>query len=141
MLTQQIGNFNFLDLRGGVQLLRQETERLVRPGVAGQGLKLTGVRGKPFSLRSVVDAPNIGYAEDFYYGYLNLVGNGPQQLIQHSLDYLGAYGYAALVLDVEQALVKRSLLTIGGLNPPSLGWLECVWHLVMVQVNQEGGDQ
>lgn len=140
MSLNSIGSFPFLDLKGNVELLAEQTRLIVRPGVAGSGVVLTGVRGEPFTLRSKVDAPSIAAAQFFYEEYLTYVGDGVFSVIHYGYSF-AEDGYGFLVLKVKPAIVRANLMCLGGLNPPSLGWLECDWTLCCVALNQTGGNE
>lgn len=140
MSLNSIGDFVFLDLKGNVELLKQETQLLRREGVPGVGLKLTGVRGAPFKLRSKVDAATIADANDAYTNYLSYVGDGVFSLIQYGMVFAG-YGVGFLVQDVKPALIRANQFVMGGLFPPSLGWIEADWTLCCVALDQVGGSE
>jgi hypothetical protein len=135
-----IGPYVFLDLKGNIDPLKQEVELLKRPGVAGVGLKLTGVRGRPFTLHSVCDALDRDDAQETYINYTNLIADGPQNLVQYDFDF-STYGVGFLVLDVKQIRRAQMLFVTGGLFPPSRGWVEADWTLVCVALAEEGGDE
>jgi hypothetical protein len=134
----QIGPQYFLSLDGGVETLKQDNELMVRPGVPGVGLKLTGLRGKPFKLRSRVDAATVVSAHDLKEQYNTLVGGGPYDLAQYGAIY-SSIGVGFLVLDVRVVKISALAYLRGGLNPPSLGWLQCDWELVAVALQQGPG--
>lgn len=134
----QIGPFYFLSLDGGVETLKQDNQLMIRPGVPGVGLMLTGQRGKPFHLRSRVDAPNVVSAHDMKEEYNTLVGGGPYDLAQYGAIY-SSVGIGFLVLDVRVVKISALAFCKGGINPPSLGWLECDWELIAVALQQGPG--
>lgn len=134
-----IGPHNFLSLDGGVETLKQDNQLMVRPGVPGVGIQLTGKRGKPFRLRSRVDAPSVIDAQNFKQDYNSLIGDGnPYDLAQYGAVYSNL-GIGFLVLDVRTVKLSALAYFQGGLNPPSLGWLECEWELVCVALQQGPG--
>ena len=134
-LWNQIGPFVFLDLIGGVLLPQQGAELLERPGVDGAGLKLIGKRSAPFTLHSRVDALTVGDAHDAAANYQALANDGfSYGLAQHGVDF-GIYGVEFLVLKVANARVGGRMLVMGGLHPPSLGWIEAEWTLLAVRIN------
>ena len=133
-LLNQIGPNYFLSLDGGVETIKPENELLRRPGVPGVGLLLTGIRGRDFTDRSRVDAATVQAAEDMYVDYTNLIGT-LQPVAQYGKEFTD-YGYGFLVRDVRKLELRALSLFVGGLNPPSFGWLVCEWTLVCVALDQ-----
>ena len=131
-LWNQIGPFRFLDLIGGIVLPQSMASLLERPGVDGLGLKFEGVRGRPFQLHSKVDAFDLADAHQAGRNYQQLVNNGfIYSIAQQGVDYTN-FGVEFAVLEVANLRVSGRLLTMGGLFPPSLGWIEADWTLVAV---------
>lgn len=140
-LLSSIGDFLFLDLHGAVELLQEKTELLTRPGVDGTGLVQQGYRGTPFTVRSRVDQANLAEANDAVVGYLSYVGQGAFPLVQYACNFTAAYGVGFLVLAVKPVVLRSNLFLMGGLNPPSLAWLEADWTLCCVDLAAGGGDE
>ena len=133
-LWNQIGAFKFLDLVGGIRLPQEESELLVRPGVDGVGIKFQGLRGKPFTLHSKVDAEDLADAHTAGRNYQQLVNNGfLYSVAQQGIDYTN-FGVEFAVLEVQNIRVSGRLLVMGGLFPPSLAWIEADWTLIAVSV-------
>ena len=131
--TNSIGDFQFIALDGQPELIRQEIELVFRRGVNGAAFWRTGERGRPFRLRSRVDAQSKADAQALYATYKQLVGADPVTLVWSGLDYELRDGVQVVVVDVTQADCRSLAATGGtGLNPPSLGWLECDWELMAV---------
>jgi hypothetical protein len=131
-MVNQIGDFAFLTLRGQPETVRQQLELIVRPGVAGVGLWKRGMIPTPFHLRSAVDAPDKEAARSFYKLYCRLIGANPVSLVWSDLDLTSGEGYGFSVLKVIPVLITALANSSGGLNPPSLGWIECDWELVPI---------
>lgn len=133
-LWNQIAQFKFLDLVGGIRLPQEEAELLERPGVDGVGLQFQGLRGKPFTLHSKVDAEDLADAHAAGRNYQQIVNNGFLYSIAHQgIDYTN-FGVEFAVLEVANIRVSSRWLLMGGLFPPSLGWIEADWTLVAVQI-------
>lgn len=133
MATNSIGEFGFLSLIGHPPGIQQELELLQRPGVNGVGLWKTGFRGRPFRLRSLVDAQSKEDAREYYTLYCELIGADPVQLIYSDHDSEDE-GYRVAVLSVTPLDIRALANSAGGLNSPSLGWIECDWDLVSVAI-------
>ena len=131
-MEYSIGKFEFLALYGRPDVLRQQIEIAVRPGVDGVAIWKTGRRGKPFTLRSAVDANSIGHAQQLFYQYAQLIGADPVPLVFADMASVNDDVLVA-VLDVRPITIRAIAGGVGGLNGPSYGWCECDWDLVPVQ--------
>jgi len=131
--VNQIGPFYFLSLSGQIEGLKAELEVLARPGVAGVGLWNTGRRGRPYTVRSEVDAQDEGQARDMYGAYTQLIGADPVPIVWLNLA-LGYEGYLVAVLDVRLLDIRRLGGATPGLNPPSAGFIACEWDLIAIPV-------
>ena len=128
-----IGAERFLELLGVPGWILQRLELIERPGVNGTGIWDTGFRGRPFALRTRVDAPYLGDAMDAYLRYCLFSDADPQRIIYRSMDLSGS-GVLFQVLDVRAVEIGENVTFHGGLNPPSLGWCECDWDLLPVPI-------
>jgi len=132
-MSNSIGSFQFLSLRGSVERPSQQLDRpIARAGVDGIGLWQTGVRGRPFQLRSMVDAPGIENARMFFAAYRLLIGGDLQILVQDGHNFFVAEGFKAEVLDVRLIELKKILNAVGGAFSPSSAKLVCNWTLIAV---------
>jgi hypothetical protein len=130
----KIGPHRFLSLDGVPPVRARQGEIVVRPGVDGLSFWIHGTRGVPFTVRSRVDYESKAAAMAKRVEYSQLVLAGRQVLVWG--DYpLTSDGDDArvMVLDVRPVFggCGELLLSSGGLNPPSLGYLECDWDLVV----------
>jgi len=130
-MRYKIGNFEFLDLQGNPDSLKEQIEVTIRPGVDGIAVWKTGVRGKPFTLRSVVDALDVFHARQLFKAYADLVGADPVQLIWADMAAADD-NVLIVVLDVRPISIRQIAGGVGGLNPPSCGWCECDWDLILI---------
>jgi hypothetical protein len=130
----RIGTFTFISLMGQPLNLAEEVEVITRKGVDGIAASRTGTRGKQFTLRSSVDAPNKQQAREYVEQYRALIGADPVGLVWSDLD-MAIEEFYVLVLDVRPVEVTRLLSATTGLNPPSLGWVECDWDLIAIDSN------
>lgn len=99
-----------------------------RPGVDGEAIFKLGKRGKPFRLFSRVDMPSLVDANIEVNSYQTLIDQGPQPVVWHNVSTVGGYGF--VVLDVNPVRIHALATSVGGLNSPSLAWLEAAWTLL-----------
>jgi len=134
-MANSISGYQFLTLLGRVAVPTEQIDRpIVRPGVDGVGLRKTGVRGVPFTLRSAVDQTDLATAHVTLAGYRALIGADPVLLVQDSHDFSALTGgnFKVAVLDVRDARISPVAGSSGGLNPPSLAKLVCHWGLIAI---------
>lgn len=132
-MTNSIGGYQFLSLLGRVAVPAEQIDRpIVRPGVAGVGLRKTGVRGVPFTLRSAVDQPDLATAHVTLAGYRALIGANPVLLIQDNFNFSTGDNFLVAVLNVHDARITAPGNSSGGLNAPSLAKLVCHWDLIAI---------
>lgn len=129
--TNSIGDFSFIALLGNREPPRQQLEIEARPSVDGLTIIRTGSRGTPFRLRSQVDAVSYNAAWTTFRQYLNLTNSDPVVLTQGGI-VSTSEGFKVQVLDVRPVRIGPIKTSSGGLNAPSLGWVECDWDLVAV---------
>lgn len=129
--TNSLGDFSFIALLGNREPPRQQLEIEARPSVDGLTIIRTGSRGTPFRLRSQVDAASYNAAWTTFRSYLGLISADPVVLTQGGI-VSTAEGYKVQVLDVRPVRIGPIKTASGGLNAPSLGWVECDWDLVAV---------
>ena len=137
-MTNSIGSFAFLSLRGAVDppVERIDPQIVVRPGITGVGLWKTGRRGRPFGLRSAVDQSDLEAAHAELGKYRALIGEDPVALVQDDHDYAGD-GFKVAVLAVARISIQKVLTPCGGLNLPSLAKLVCQWQLIAIENVEE----
>lgn len=129
-----IGEFAFISLRGPVEATKQEVTADTRPGVDGATLMRQGRHPRPFTLRSIVDAPSFFLARTLFVEYTQYIGAGVFPLEWSAYDISTEPGtpYVA-VIDVRQVRCCSCRMAIGGINPPSLGYLEADWDLLLIE--------
>lgn len=130
-LEYRIGEFLFLSLDGVPPCRKDELAVIVRPGVDGLAFLKTGKRGQQFTLRSRADYASREDAMVKRVEYAALVGAGKQALVWGDYPLDSENGAQVMVLDVRPIMAGELLVSSGGLNPPSLGYLECDWDLVL----------
>lgn len=128
-----IGSFFFVALRGYPDVPKPQLEVETRPAVNGAQVTFLGYHPQRFTLRSQVDAPTFFAARQLFIAYQSLIGAAPVLCIWSGYD-LSAEGLLHLVLDVRCVQCKTIPLAIGGINPPSQGYLECDWDLLPLTV-------
>jgi len=126
-----IGSEQFVEIVGAPDLAKMRLELVERPGVDGTGIWETGIRGKPFTLTTRVDAEDLRAAIEAFGRYCAMPESGPVDVVLQDVSYL-TYGINFQVLDVRPREICELASSSGGLNPPSLGWVECEWDLVAV---------
>jgi hypothetical protein len=132
-MNDAIGDYEFVRLEGNPEPPRENVAVVARPGVAGVGVWLTGRRGRPFTLRSFVDTAAAADVPSLFFQYQDLIGSDPVPLVLSGVEYSGE-GWFVAVLDVRQARATALLGAVGGLNPPSRGWLVAEWDLIAVEM-------
>jgi len=132
-----IGQFSFLTLEGDPLAIGEEVITKQRAGVNGTAIWLTGQRGRPFKLRSTVDAFTLGYARHLYGLYRLLIGQFVDVIWNGSP--ITNETVRVAVLDVRPVHQRTFAMIggVGGLCPPSRGWVECDWHLVVIEKQAE----
>jgi len=130
-LENKLDVFAFLTLRGEVVFPRQMIELDQRNGVDGTEATLLGTKGSPFQLMSQVDQASFSYASFEAKQYHDLIEDGAVDLIKDGIDY-SIYGLKFQVLNVTIVKCQRITTAVGGINPPSLAWLEAVWELIAI---------
>jgi len=133
--TNKIGAEEFLEIVGLPDWLQQRLRIVERPGVDGLGVWLTGIRGKPATVRTRVDCFDLAAALAALDRYCAMVGNNPVAMTYAGQDLTG-FGVRFQVLGVHPAPdgVRTIAGGVGGLNATSGAWLECDWELVAVAV-------
>ena len=132
-MLNTIGNFQFIALHGNPVPPKGQPMVLARAGVDGVGIWRAGVRGVPFEMVSQVDAPNMAVARQLLKAYVDSIEQDPVPLIQDDYDYT-AEGWKVVVLDVEQRQRHAIISPVGGINLPSLAYLEASWTLIAIAV-------
>ena len=127
-----IGPFEFITLDGQPPAPQGSVAVVSKPGIDGILALYTGFRGQQFTLRSKVDAADKAAARQLYQSYRTLIGQGPQLLEWSGIEMFAAETFRVLVLDVKPVDIRTLAAASGGLNSPSLGWVECDWLLIGV---------
>lgn len=133
-LTNTLGPFAFLEIMGDPQFPTGDIDLVARPGVNGFALWFTGVRGKPFSLMSLVDAPTLGDAYDLYDQYRFLIGAGLQALTWRNIN-MTSVSIMFAVLDVRPLQIRQVAKFVGGLNSNPGAICRCEWTLIPSAIN------
>ena len=132
-MRNSIGSARFLTLHGSVERPSEQVlGPIVRPGLNGIGLWKTGIRGRPFQLRSMVDQYNILNGRTLFAMYRLLIGNSPQILVQDGYNFNFAEGFRVAVLDVRLIELKRIMSGVGGFYSIPGAKLVCQWTMIAV---------
>ncbi len=132
----KIGGTEFRFWRAGDAPPNAPTEKLiadVRPGVNGVEFTKLGKSGEPFQLVSQCDYETFEAADDAYRGHLTLITQ-LLTLIWNDLDSNDS-DYKVQVMDMKKIVCKALASAVGGLNPPSNAWQECIWTLFPVDTS------
>ena len=127
-MTNQIAGYDFIELEGHPEVPRSQLTVLTRAGVDGFTIINEGMRGTPFVLRSKVDCQSMLAGEQSYRELCELIGDDPVEITWQDIDLELSYA----VLDVKKVVLRALVGAVGGLNYPSLAWLECDWTLIAV---------
>lgn len=131
-MQNQIGDHRFLFLQGNPDPPKEMPDLMARGGVDGVGVWRTGVRGKPFALRSQVDCASMDEAREEFARYAQSIAQDAVALIQDDYDYT-AEGWLVVVLDVRETARHVQIRSTGGFfSPGPSAWLEAEWTLVAV---------
>lgn len=138
-LEYSIGDFNFIAIDGYWVPPAEVVSLDQRGGVDGTQITAHGKKGRPFPVTTQVDQPNYAVALATIKSYQDLIDADPVALVLagSSSESVGP-GFLVAVLDVE--IIRCQILApgaMGGLNPPSLAWLECRWQLIAIAGTSE----
>ncbi|HEY1067230.1 MAG TPA: hypothetical protein VGE52_14010 [Pirellulales bacterium] len=128
-----------MTLEGIVGAPAEQPEVMARSGVRGNGIWLTGVRAKPFQLRSGVDLETLDIGRSLWSQYRSLISADPVEIVWAGVQISLDENLVFKVLDVQIADHFRLPPTaVGGIRPPSLAWLDCVWTLLPIERTTAG---
>lgn len=128
MSTFSIGSFNFIDMSEFPPSTRESVEVETRAGVNGHSLWLTGKRGMPFSVRTIVDVATVTAGGLLMAQYEAVVGS------QATVVYAGVpFNKTFDVLNVAPVENRKILLGIGGVSGTSGALLVADWSLVAIE--------
>lgn len=134
----KIDAFKMITLHGHPPRVQQELEVVVRPGVNGVGLWKTGVRGRPFSIVSIVDVVNLQVGREFYNAYLATIAlPNPIKITWGGLDLSAAHKTEFHTLGVEILELRVCRTAAGGVSSSSGALLTCRWEMIPVSTEQE----
>lgn len=133
LLENRIGDYTFLGISGEIEAPKQILSIEERPGVNGTEITRFGKKGRPFTVRTWVDAATYEFAVAYYDLYIALIDGDPLEIVKGGVSSL-VEDYKVQVLDVRKVYVGRIVAGPGGLAPPSQGYIECEWTLLSVEV-------
>lgn len=119
------GFYAFDVMPDAMQAMQQEPQHIVRPGVAGHILRLTGARGQPFQFRTIHYVADFEACRDALVAYQALVNGDPVYIIANDVEFGWFH-----VLRVDQAPPAPCSSAIGTLvsNPTAMHLV--IWTLV-----------
>lgn len=118
-----IGSKNFHILNGQVQGFEEGVEDITRPHVDGLGLRMTGLRSKPFTMVSITDREDAAAADTAFDGYQAIVGT-----VVNLQDQLGETHTNFVVRGCRRLMHKQTPRIVGGNNTSGVV-LSCEWTL------------
>ena len=131
MATYSIESLQFIAIQGWWIPPQEQLQIEQRAGVDGVELTQKGLHSEPFTLRSQVDATDYAAAVAALDTYVALVDDDPVIVVlgdESSADH----GFNCQVLRVRAVDIRKISGSLGGLNPPSEGWIEAAWDMVAV---------
>ncbi len=133
LLTNSIGANEFLALQGEVIPPQPNIILDDRQGADGTEKVLVGLKGHPFSLVSHADAVDYADAVQLLGQYKGLIELDIQQLIKGGFDYDDFDpAFRIQVLRVTALRILATTGCVGGLRPPSGGYISARWDLIAV---------
>lgn len=117
-----IGVYNFISVKGAVNLKQQRLEPFSRPGVNGESFQAIGARAEVSTFTSTGDVASLSSAANLLAAYSNLVGISVVSIT----DDLGVTWTNMLVTAVRQVSARRIIKGVGGLvsNPAAMHVVE-----------------
>lgn len=127
MPNPSIGAFEFIILRGGLDIEGEQVETLARQGVNGTAFRKVGKRNEPISLVSVVDVLDGPATKTLWEAYKALQGTVVQVIEDN-----GSTWDNAVVLNVRRlGFPKKMATSIGGLVPNSTFLVTVEWQIIL----------
>ena len=117
-----IGGYPFVEMEGGIQKPVERVQTLERPGIDGQGYRVLGEGGEPFTLLTTTDLSTMSAAPTSMGYYRALVGTHVTVV-----DVQGVTFTSVMVLNVRE-VAKRPMMTPAG-NLSGQALLRCEWTL------------
>ena len=132
--VNRIGPFVFIGLAGQIALPSSQVEVRGRDGQDGKWFSLTGRKAKTTTLRSEVDAFHLADGHLALSNYRTLIGDEPQEVVLHGVNYTQTYNVKFIVIDIDEASVAPMVGMIGGFYFPSRAFVMATWKLEAVEV-------
>lgn len=137
MADNSLGSFDFITLTssapdGAPLVMQNEIATVQRPGVDGTAFIKTGLKGKPFQMRSFVDVDTFANAVTGANLYQSVARDEAYVLVWCGINYSTTFNTRYFVIDVSPPKVRRCNSAVGGLvsNPQAV--IEAIWTLVPV---------
>lgn len=142
MSTHSLGAFTFFNFentalrRGAPEIVRRTAVPIQRPGTDGTGFVTTGIKGRPFQMRSIVDVATKAAAINLIKEYENAVNKELVIAIHSGADYSATPVFCQYwILDVAAGWRRVSCATGGLVGGNYL--VEAFWTLIPVRVQPE----
>jgi hypothetical protein len=128
----KIDRFAFISLSAPPEYPAAQVEIESRAGQDGSALWHLGVRGMPFQMESIVEAPTVSHAAVLLRLYRQLIAGDPVDMVWGGFEVEGVT-YSVLAVEPAQRGIQAVLFGKGGVSGPasvSLGVCRCVWTLL-----------
>lgn len=123
-MTAYISAYNFLTLRGSINVMQERLEEFTRPGVDGMSFQAVGERAEVSQLQTVRDLAYASSAANMMSSYKALVGE-----VVTIVDDDGVSWYNMLVLKVTQVSNEKIVGSVGGLVTGALALQTVNWEV------------
>jgi hypothetical protein len=130
-MANAIGDFAFIRLGPMPEVYRRMLLVLDRPGVNNHVILRTGMKGRPFTVRTGVDAIDLYDGVLATVNYQSIIGTDAVELVYNDVA-MSDFRCKFLVLDVKPLEVRALQGAIGGLFPPSRAWVTAEWTLLPI---------
>jgi hypothetical protein len=129
MALFSIGNEEFLEIFPFPFLPVKALEIVERPGIDGSAFFELGSRGQQCTVHTKCDYVNLIDAMNAFERYCTFTWTDPVDIVFLGLSIESGANVKFQVLDVQPIFVGAIAGGVGGINPPSTGWVEALWTL------------
>lgn len=136
--VNKIGIFEFISLRGIVEVPQEESVINFRPGIDDADISLVGIQMRPFNLESRVNEKNMDQARRQFLKYVKLVGGDTIDLIKDGFEYKN-HLIKFFVKHVSLKTATARVTASGGIagKAPNEAFLVCDWTLLASPITPE----
>lgn len=126
-LENRIGAFKFIAIYGEMDEAQQQVSIDSRPGVTGTEFTLEAVKGRPFSVVTIVDTDDLLMADVICRGYKDLAGDDTVSVVRNGEILIQRFKVLAVT-----PLRKYKIANAAGnkISNQAGAMLECQWDLI-----------